>query len=128
MKIGLKGTKEIIVEASMLASSLGSGLVDVFATPMMIAFMENVCATTVAAEIGQGNVTVGTLLHVTHTAATPLGMKVTFHCELTAIEGRKLTFNVSAFDEKEKIGEGLHERFIVNQEKFQSRALGKLEK
>jgi len=127
MEIGLKGRKDIVVDQSMLASSMGSGLVDVFATPMMIAFMENVCAATVAQEIGAENVTVGTFVQVSHMAATPLGMKATFHCELTAIEGRKLTFAVSAFDEKEKIGEGVHERFIVNKEKFQSRILAKLE-
>lgn len=128
MEPGLQGEKTIVVTEDMLASHVGSGLVDVFATPMMIAGFENLCSETVQREIGEENVTVGTYLDVSHDAATPLGMQVTFRCQLTAVEGRKLTFQVEAFDEVDKIGGGSHQRFIVNREKFAAKAQSKNQK
>lgn len=110
--------KEIIVTKEMLASSIGSGLVDVFATPYMIAKMEETCSDCVKNEIGDGNVTVGVLVNVTHLSATPLGMKVSFNCEVTEINGKMISFKVEAFDEVSKIGEGTHTRAIVNRERF----------
>ncbi len=97
MEPGLQGEKTIVVTEDMLASHVGSGLVDVFATPMMIAGFENLCSETVQREIGEENVTVGTYLDVSHDAATPLGMQVTFRCQLTAVRRSKLTFQVEAF-------------------------------
>ncbi len=118
METGIRGSSEIVVTREMLASTLGSGGVDVFATPCMIANMEHTCILSVQDVVGEGNTTVGTLLNVSHTAATPLGMKVRFESELIEIDRRRLVFSVKAYDEVEKIGEGTHERFIVNEEKF----------
>src|SRR5204863_6754250 len=85
--------------------------------PMMIALMENAAWGAVAAELDEGYVTVGTLVNVQHLGATPLGQKVTARAELIAIDGRHLTFKVEAHDEHKKIGEGQHERHIVNLQK-----------
>jgi len=125
LKIGLRLTRELTVDETMTADVVGSGGVAVFATPNMILGMESVSEACVRDAVGDGNVTVGTLLDVRHLAATPVGMKVRFECELREIEGRRLVFSVFAFDEVEKIGEGTHERFIVNREKFVKRALEK---
>lgn len=101
---------------------MGSGTLDVFATPAMIALMEKTAWTSVADELDEGCGTVGISLNVAHSAPTPLGMKVTCESELMGIEGRKLTFYVKAYDEKGIIGEGTHERFIIQNEKFQKKA------
>ena len=118
LKVGIKGKYTITVDEAKLASSVGSGLIPVFATPYMIAIMECAASTSVAEAVGEGNVTVGTKLDVSHLAATPCGMEVYAESELIAIDGRKLVFKVEAYDEVEKIGEGIHERFIVGAEKF----------
>lgn len=128
METGIKGTCEITVTKDLLASSLGSGGVDVFATPFMIAYMEHTCLKSVEKLVGEGNTTVGTLVNVSHFAATPAGMKVRFESELKDIDRKKLVFSVCAYDEKEKIGEGMHERFIVNEEKFINKVQDKLSK
>lgn len=125
MEIGLKHEIEIIVTENMLANAVGSGLVDVLATPMMIANMEKVSAECVAPYIGEGNVTVGTLVNVTHIAATPKDAAVTFKTELVEIAGKILTFKVEAYDCKDKIGEGTHSRAIVGKEHFEARAMAK---
>lgn len=101
---------------------MGSGTLDVFATPAMIALMEKTAWTSVADGLDEGCGTVGISLNVAHSAPTPLGMKVTCESELTGIDGRKLTFYVKAYDEKGVIGEGTHERFIIQNEKFQKKA------
>lgn len=118
LSVGIKGNAQLEVTSEMLASSVGSGVIDVFATPWMVALMENAAQSSVAQAIGDGNVTVGTKLDIAHTAATPLGMKVHAESKLIEIDGRRLVFEVQAFDEREKIGEGIHERFIVSCEKF----------
>lgn len=118
LMVGLKGSVQLEVTSEMLASSVGSGTIDVLSTPWMVAVMESAAQKSVAKVIGDGNVTVGTKLDIAHTAATPLGMKVHAECELVEIDGRRLVFKVQAFDEKEQIGEGMHERFIVTREKF----------
>ena len=125
MTIGKTGLQEFTVTADMLASRMGSGLVDVFATPMLIAMMEGTAAQSVADELAPGQTTVGTRLDVRHLAATPEGMRVRVVSRLTAVDGRKLTFAVQAFDEIEQIGEGIHERFVVDQDKFVARAQAK---
>jgi predicted thioesterase len=91
---------------------------------MMIALMENAAWRTVAAHLGEGYVTVGTLVNVRHLAATPLGQKVRATAELIEVDGRRLVFKVEAYDERQKIGEGQHERAIVNLDKFLSRITG----
>ena len=128
LEAGIKGTKEIMVTNENTAKTMGSGTLDVFATPAMIALMEHTAYESVAAELEEGSGTVGTALNVKHVAATPVGMKVTCETELIKVDGRALTFSVKAFDEKGLIGEGEHERFIVFNEKFQAKADAKLAK
>ncbi|MCI7323021.1 MAG: thioesterase family protein [Lachnospiraceae bacterium] len=128
LETGMKGRKEIVVTQEKTAKAMGSGTLDVFATPAMIALMENTAFESVAGELEEGSGTVGTALKVKHVAATPVGMKVVCETELVKVDGRALTFSVKAFDEKGLIGEGEHERFIVFNEKFQAKADAKLEK
>ena len=128
LETGIKGTKEITVTNELTAKTFKSGTLDVYATPAMIALMEDVAFESVASELEEGCGTVGTLINVKHVAATPVGMKVTCETELTKIDGRALTFSVKAFDECGLIGEGVHERFIINEEKFQAKANGKMDK
>ncbi len=121
LKLGIKHKVELVVEKKHLASSLGSGGIDVFATPMMITLMEGTSLHLVQPLLERGQTTVGTLVDVKHTAATPLGMKVYAEAELIEIDRKRLVFKVTAHDEIEKIGEGIHERFIVDSEKFLKR-------
>ena len=118
LEIGLSGTAEIIVLEKYTARNLGSGSLDVYATPAMIALMEQAASSAVELYLPVEHSTVGTNVNIRHMAATPIGMKVRAIAELIAIENRKLTFKVEAFDEAEKIGEGIHERYIVANNKF----------
>lgn len=104
------------------ALKMGSGDMEVFATPAMIALMENAAMNAVASALDAGMTTVGTMMRSTHTKASAIGAVVTAEAELVAVEGRRLTFAVKAWDERGAIGEGEHERFIVDRERF----LGKL--
>jgi fluoroacetyl-CoA thioesterase len=115
---GLTGEATTIVVHENTAASVGAGGVEVFGTPMMIALMENAAWRAVANNLEEGDVTVGTVVNVRHLAATPLGQHVRAIAELIEIDGRRLIFNVEAYDEKRKIGEGQHERFIVNLVRF----------
>ena len=125
LKPGMTAQIEKIVTEDDTAVKFGSGGVKVFATPMMVALMENAALNAVDPQLGTGYATVGLSLDVKHLAATPVGMKVTARAELTGIEGRKLTFRVEAFDEMEKIGEGIHERYIIELERFLSKTAKK---
>ncbi len=118
LKTGMISELEIIVDDQHTAEALGSGGVRVFATPMMIALMEGAALKAVASHLPEDFTTVGLSLNVRHIAATPVGMKVTAKAELLQIEEKKLTFKVEAFDETEKIGEGTHERYIVQLSRF----------
>ncbi len=117
-----------IVSEDDTAVKFGSGGVRVFATPMMVALMENAALNAVDPHLGEDSATVGLSLNVKHLAATPVGMKVTAVAELISIEGKKLTFKVEAYDEQEKIGEGIHERYIIKLSKFLERAAQKSSK
>ena len=128
IEVGMKGRAETVVTRENTAQAAGSGLVPVFATPWMIALMEGAAVRAVQSALEADEGTVGTRLDVTHDAATPIGMKVWAEAEVTAVEGRKLTFAVSAFDEAGKIGGGTHERFIIKPDKFLARAQAKLNK
>ena len=128
IEIGRRGRAEAVVTPENTAQAAGSGLVPVFATPWMVALMENAAVQAVQSALAPGEGTVGTRLDVTHDAATPVGMKVWAEAEVTAVEGRKLTFAVSAFDEAGKIGGGTHERFVIQTDKFLARAQAKLGK
>ncbi len=109
----------------MLASAVGSGLLDVLSTPSMIGLMEGAAATAVAPLLPDGSVSVGVRVDVRHLAATPLGMAVRARAELIEIDGRRLTFRVEAFDAHEKIGEGVHERAIVEPARLLARVNAK---
>lgn len=126
LEVGIKGRKEIVVTKEKTAKSMCSGALDVFATPAMIALMENTAFESVANLLDPGCGTVGTALNVKHVSATPVGMKVTCETELIKVDGRALTFSVKAYDEVGLIGEGEHERFIIFEEKFQKKANDKL--
>lgn len=122
---GIKGREEVLVTESNTAKAMGSGTLDVFATPAMTALMEMTAWKSVASELEEGEGTVGTLLQITHDAPTPLGLKVWCESELTEVDGRRLVFYVTAYDETGKIGEGRHERFIINNAKFMAKAARK---
>lgn len=122
---GIKGHLEQVVTPEMSAARIGSGLVEVFATPMMVALVERTCNESVLPLLESGQGTVGTLVNVAHTAATPVGMRVWCDSELVEVDRRRLVFRVAAFDECGPIGEGTHERFIIDTARFQEKALGK---
>lgn len=121
MEVGLKYESTVVVSQSNTAATLGSGDMDVFATPAMVALMENAAMLAVAAHLPEGSATVGTQMNTSHIKASPLGATITASAELTEVEGRKLTFAVKAWDEKGTIGEGVHTRFVVDRERFLSK-------
>ena len=118
LNIGLTGEATTLVVYENTAAAVGAGGVEVFGTPMMIALMENAAWRAVAEHLDEGYVTVGTLVNVKHLAATPLGQHVRASAELVEIDRRRLVFKIEAYDEKQKIGAGYHERFIVQLEHF----------
>ncbi|EGD47754.1 thioesterase superfamily protein [Ruminiclostridium papyrosolvens DSM 2782] len=126
LKVGITGSTEVLVSEANTAKTMGSGSLDVFATPAMIALMEKAASMTVQNYIDEDSSTVGTMINIKHIAATPIGMNVTAKAELVEIEGKRLVFSVEAFDGKDKIGEGQHERFIIKAEKFIAKANSKL--
>lgn len=122
MEKGIKFSIERKVTEHMTARVMGSGTLDVFATPSMIALIEETAWRSVASQLESGMATVGTLLNVAHVAPTPVGMTVKCETELTEVDGRRLVFSVKVSDECGEIGRGTHERFIINEEKFQKKA------
>ena len=118
LRVGLNKKIDILVTDKLSAASIGSGLLDVFATPAMIALMEQAAAECVRSYLQEGQDTVGIKVDIVHTAATPVGSKVWANAQLIEMDGRKLVFRVEAFDEKEKIGEGIHQRFIIDVQRF----------
>ena len=115
---GIHGHLEQVVTPEMSAARVGSGLVDVLATPMMISLIEQTCNESVLPYLDEGQGTVGTSVNVAHTAATPIGMRVWCDSELVEVDRRRLVFHVKAYDECGLIGEGTHERFIIDTAKF----------
>ncbi|MCR4723992.1 MAG: thioesterase [Clostridia bacterium] len=128
LSVGIKGNLERTVTEDLTAEALGSGLLPVFATPAAVALAEETAWRSVAGELEEGQGTVGTLMELAHIAATPLGMKVRCETELVEVDRRKLVFTVKIYDEKEKVADGRHERFIIDNAKFLSKAEGKLQK
>lgn len=122
---GVTGQATVEVTDSNTAVAYGSGGVKVFATPAMIGLMENAALKSVDPLLDAGFTTVGTKVDVLHTAATPVGMTVTAKTELLEVDGKRLVFKVEAYDDKELVGKGTHERFIVPEEKFLARAAAK---
>ena len=118
---GIKGHLEQLVTDELCADRIGSGLVKVFATPMMIALIERACNESVTPLLDPGQGTVGTRIDVSHCAATPVGMRVWCDSELTEVDRRRLVFSVRAYDQCGLIGEGTHERFIIDSDRFQQK-------
>ena len=125
VSIGLKGTATVKASELNSAKTMGSGSLDVFATPSMVALMEKSAVNTIADYLEEGETTVGTLVNITHISATPLGMNITAEAEVIEVNGRELVFNVVASDDAGVIGKGTHKRFIVNAEKFMSKTNSK---
>ena len=123
---GLTGTAEILVGTRDTAPHVGSGKVKVLATPVMVSLMEEASLHAVEGLLPPGHQTVGTRLDITHVAATPVGLRVTARAEVTRVDGRRITFRVWADDEKERIGEGTHERIVIEVARFDRRAQEKL--
>lgn len=125
LSVGIKGNLERTVTEDLTAEALGSGLLPVFATPAAVALAEETAWKSVAGELEEGQGTVGTLMELAHIAATPLGMKVRCETELVEVDRRKLVFTVKIYDEKEKVADGRHERFIIDNAKFLCKAESK---
>ena len=118
LQAGIKGKLQFTVTKDKCAGALGSGELDVFATPAMIALMEETAWKSVVSYLQPGEGTVGTALDVRHVAATPLGLQVTCETELTIVDRRRLVFDVKVYDPFGLVGEGSHERFVIDYEKF----------
>lgn len=123
--LGIRGSATITAGPQHTAESLRSGDVPVFGTPALVALMEQAAVTALAGHLAPGETTVGTRLDIAHLAATPVGQVVRAEAELTAVDGRKLTFALAAFDGRQKVGEGRHERMIVNRERFLAKLAGR---
>ena len=115
----------LVVDESKLACNVGSGLVKVYATPMMIAAMEHCAATLLQQFLDEGETSVGIMISTTHDAATPLGMNVSIDATIVEVKGKKVVFEIIAKDEKDIIGKATHARFIVIKDKFEAKAYKK---
>ncbi len=118
IKPGLVGETTITVTKDQTARHLGSGNIDVYATPAMVALMEQTALSTIDPLLDKGQASVGTALDIKHIAATPLGHKVRARAEVIEVDRRRVTFRVQAWDEQELIGEGTHTRFIIDTDRF----------
>lgn len=121
IEIGLKGRAETVVVQENTAAAVGSGLVPVFATPSMIALMEQAASSSLLPRLEEGQGSVGTHIDVTHESATPIGLKVWAETEVTEVNGKQITFTVSAYDEAGLIGRGTHKRAIITVKRFLSK-------
>lgn len=125
ISVGAVGTASTVVTPENTAAAVGSGSLPVFATPYMIALMENAACNAIADALEDGQSSVGTKLDVSHDAATPVGMHVTAKAELVEVDRRRLVFRVTASDDAGPIGQGTHERFLIMAEKFLAKAEAK---
>ena len=124
--VGMKGEVSTLVEREDTAKEVGSGSLLVYATPCMVALMEGAACEAIADAMDDTKTTVGTELNIQHLSATPVGLEVRAEAEVTAVEGKVITFALRAFDEAGEIGKGTHKRVIVNSQKFLDKAYGKL--
>lgn len=124
--VGMKGEVGTLCEREDTAREVGSGSLLVYATPCMVALMEGAACEAIAEALPEDQTSVGTALNIIHSSATPVGLEVRAEAEVIAVEGRKLTFKVTAFDESGEIGSGTHERVIVNAQKFLDKCYNKL--
>ena len=118
---GMTGEASTIVDPEKTARHLGSGGIDVYATPAMIALMEAAAVAAIDKHLSEGQASVGTALDVKHLAATPLRQQVRARAEVLAVDGRRVDFRVQSWDAQELIGEGTHTRFIIDIERFEKR-------
>ena len=121
IKVGIVGEVKDIVNDRNIAKTLRSGELKVYATPAMVAIMEEAAYKSIQSELEDGKGTVGTVMNIRHIDSTPIGMEVTAKSELIEVDRRRLVFKVEAFDEHGKIGEGIHERFIIDNDSFQNK-------
>ena len=124
---GIKAKKSLTVTDANTAKTMGSGTLDVFATPAMVALIEQTAYTSIESELEPGWGSVGTSLNIQHLSATPVGMTVTATTELVEVDRRRLVFHAEVYDEKGLVGKGTHERFLVENEKFQAKADAKIQ-
>ena len=124
--IGLKGEARTMAEREDTAMEVGSGSLLVYATPCMVALMEGAACDAIAEQLSEDKTSVGTSLEISHISATPVGGEVWAEAEVTAVEGSTVTFQVTAYDEAGKIGEGVHKRVIVSTQRFLDKAYAKL--
>jgi fluoroacetyl-CoA thioesterase len=127
LKPGLTAIVEIVVGTRDTAAHVGSGKIGVLATPILVTLLESAALQAVEQYLPPGQQTVGTRLDISHTAATPVGMRVRAHAELVSVEGRKLTFSLHADDESEAIAAGTHERLIISVDRFDQRMQKKMD-
>lgn len=118
---GLRHCETLVVEHKDTAAVYGSGALEVFATPAMIALMEKTCLMSVFDKIGEGNTTVGIAVNIKHLKASPVGATIRCEAELTEVDRRRLVFKVQCFESENLIGEGIHERFVVESAKFMAK-------
>lgn len=111
----------VVVDRSMTADQMGNQGVNVFATPELVRYFEAVAVQAIEPDLEPGQGSVGVRIDVRHLAATPVGMRITFRATLTEADGRRLTFRLEAEDEQERVGEGIHERFLIDMAKFLAR-------
>ncbi|MDV3426079.1 MAG: thioesterase family protein [Bacillota bacterium] len=121
IKLGEESVKEITVTEDMSAKRIGSGSVDVFSTPSLISLMENVSQILLQKFLSEGYSSVGININVNHIKASKIGARVTCKASISEVNGKKVSFNVEAYDEKGKIGEGTHKRYIINMKEFINR-------
>ena len=126
--LGMKGTYEVDVTAENTASRVRSGGVPTFSTPSMVAGMECCCSNSMLPYLEEGQGSVGIRIEVRHMASTPIGMHVRFESGLIEQDRRRLVFRVKAFDQIEQVGEGVHERFIIDYDKFLGKSVAKKER
>ena len=124
--VGMKGEVATLAEREDTAKEVGSGSLLVYATPCMVALMEGAACEAIQDALSDNQTTVGTELNIQHISATPVGLEVRAEAEVTAVEGKVITFQVKAFDEAGEIGNGIHKRVIVNTQKFLEKAYEKL--
>lgn len=124
--IGMKGEASTLVEREDTALEVGSGSLLVYATPCMVALMEGAACEAIAAALPDEKTSVGIALNISHLAATPVGMEVRAEAEVTEVEGNTITFQITAYDEAGKIGEGTHKRAIVTAQRFLDKVYAKL--
>lgn len=125
IRTGITGKAAEEATGGKLASAMGSGSLDVYATPAMVALMENAACAAIAEYLEEGETTVGTEMNVKHISATPAGMKVTAEAEVTEVNGREIVFTVKACDEAGVIGDGTHKRFLVTADRFMAKTNSK---